>query len=297
MKMASGWNDESNIIPREPVQAGRFYPGESGMLSRSVDQMLKEAPASMGGLPRAVIVPHAGYQFSGPAAAQAYKTFQNVESKKIIRVILLATSHYTYIQGVVVGERPYKTPLGIYPVDSEAIAALKNLSFPRVENKIAVTREHSDEVQIPFLQKILPQAKLVPIIVGDLSGPDFESTAQAIAAIVDDQTIIVASSDFTHYGANFDYTPPFGKDTRTGIYELDQGAIQWIIQRNSAEFAGYIEQTGATICGANPITLLLKIFEVKQWPGQVRVLAYYTSGDVTGDWEHSVSYAAISLGS
>jgi AmmeMemoRadiSam system protein B/AmmeMemoRadiSam system protein A len=294
--MTTEWQDDPNKTPRTPVQAGRFYPGEDGLLSRSIDKMLAEVKAEAGQVPRAIIVPHAGYQFSGPAAAHAYKIFQQPESASIKRVILLATSHYTYVRGVVLGEHPYQTPLGAYPVDTQAIEMLKKLDFPHVKNKIAVTREHSDEVQIPFLQKVLPQAQLVPIIVGDLDEPGLESTAKALSTIVDEHTVFVTSSDFTHYGVNFDYTPQFDNDTRTGIYGLDQGAIDCIARRSSAKFTDYIEQTGATICGANPIRLLLKIFEVNHWPGRVRVLTYYTSGDLTGDWEHSVSYAAIALG-
>lgn len=294
--MTSGWQDDSTNTPRAPVQAGRFYPGEDGLLSRSIDKMLAEVQAEAGQVPRAIIVPHAGYQFSGPAAAHAYKIFQQAKSASIKRVILLATSHYTYVQGVALGGHPYQTPLGVYPVDTQAIETLKKLNFPHIENKIAVTREHSDEVQIPFLQKVLPQAQLVPIIVGDLNESGRESTAKAISAIVDEHTVIVTSSDFTHYGVNFDYTPHFDNDTRTGIYGLDQGAMDCITRRSSAKFMDYIEQTGATICGANPIALLLKIFEINHWPGRVRVLTYYTSGDLTGDWEHSVSYAAVALG-
>ena len=207
--------------------------------------MLAQAQVELTGTPRALIVPHAGYQFSGPAAAYAYKILQQPNSATIKRVVLLATSHYAYLQGVVLGEHPDCTPLGIYQVDTQAVAALKKLAFPRVENKIATTREHSDEVQIPFLQKVLPGARLVPIIVGALNGPDLEATAKAVATVIDRQTIIVVSSDFTHYGANFDYQPKFNQDTRTGIYGLDQGALDWIVRKNSARFSGYIEQTGA----------------------------------------------------
>ncbi len=288
--------DDGNQIPREPSQAGRFYPGEAGVLSRELDQMLTEAEVNIGQIPRAVIVPHAGYQFSGPAAAGAYKIFQEFKSAVIKRVILLATSHYAYIRGVVINERPYKTPLGIYPVDRDAIDELKRMKFPYGKNDAASTREHSDEVQIPFLQKVLPGAKLVSIIVGDLDSQALELTARAISTIVDDSTVIITSSDFTHFGANFDYEPKFDSDNRTGIYMLDQGALNCIAQKSPDRFAGYIEQTGATICGRNPITLLLKMFEINRWPGNVQVLDYYTSGDLTGDWSNSVSYAAVALG-
>lgn len=291
-----GCGEDPSETPREPVQAGRFYPAEPGALSHSLDQMLAQARVELAGTPRALIVPHAGYQFSGPVAAYAYKILQQPGSTPIKRVVLLATSHYAYFQGVVLGGHPYRTPLGIYPIDTQAIAALQKLAFPKVDNKIAATREHSDEVQIPFLQKVLPQARLVPIIVGELSGPDLEATAKAIATVIDQQTIIIVSSDFTHYGANFDYQPKFNCDTRTGIYGLDQGALDLIAEKSSTRFVAYLDQTGATICGRYPITLLLKMFEISRWPGEVRVLKYYTSGDLTGDWDHSVSYAAVALG-
>ncbi len=288
--------EDKNQILREPAQAGRFYPGAAKELEHELDKLLSQAEVKISQMPRALIVPHAGYQFSGPAAASAYKTFQEIKAADIQRVILLATSHYVYIQGVVINANPYKTPLGVYPVDQKAIEKLRQEKFPYQQNPIASTREHSDEVQIPFLQRVLPQAQLVPIIVGELDTADLESTAQAISAIVDPHTIIIVSSDFTHYGSHFNYTPAFDGDTRTGIYKLDEGALNCIARKSPEQFAAYIAETGATVCGHYPILLLLKIFEINKWPGNVQVLDYYTSGDLTADWKNSVSYAAVALG-
>lgn len=291
--------NENNVPSRRQAQAGRFYPADPNELSRQLDQMLAQAKSDLAELPRAVIVPHAGYEYSGPVAAAVYSVFQKFpeSSAAITRVILLAPSHYAYLRGAVVNQASYQTPLGIYPIDSQAIETLERQKFPRVENNTASTQEHSDEVQIPFLQKVLPQARLVPVIIGELDAQNAESLALALSSIIDAQTIIVASSDFTHYGPRFNFAPKFNKDTRTGIAVLDRGAIDCILRTNSSEFVNYLDRTGATICGRNPITALLKIFELNHWPtSETRLIKYLTSGDITGDWGHSVSYAAIALG-
>lgn len=280
--------------PRRPAHAGSFYPEDPQELRRTLNELLGAVCAESREIPRAVIVPHAGYQFSGPAAACSYRALRK-GAEAIKRVILLAPSHYSFVRGAVLNEADYQTPLGVYPVDVPAIQALKETGFSWETNRVASTREHSDEVQIPFLQTVLPQAKLVPLIVGDLARTDRTGTARALANVIDAQTVIVASSDFTHYGMRFGFAPALGADTRAGIYRLDQGAIERL-SGGADSFREYIESTGATICGYNPITLLLEIFAVQGWPIRTRLLQYYTSGDLTDDWENSVSYAAVTLG-
>lgn len=286
---------ESDRQPlRKPAHAGSFYPGDPQELRRILSELLDAVCSEPRKTPRAVIVPHAGYQFSGPAAACSFKAIQN-GAGTIKRVILLAPSHYSYVRGVVLNEADYQTPLGVYPVDGPAIQNLKETGFSWETNRVASTREHSDEVQIPFLQTMLPQAKLIPLVVGDLTRAERAVAAQALSKVIDGQTVIVTSSDFTHYGARFGFTPALGADTRAGIYQLDQGAIDRLSE-GADPFRDYIESTGATICGYNPITLLLEIFAVQGWPIRVQLLQYYTSGDLTGDWANSVSYAAVALG-
>lgn len=287
--------EETKGSPREPAQAGGFYPAEPNRLRTMISQSLTQVKEAPGEFPRALIVPHAGYQYSGPVAAHAYRILQS-NATEIKRVILLATCHYSLVQGVVVNERDYKTPLGIYPVDKKAVAEFLKHQFPHVKNEVEATQEHSDEVQIPFLQTVLPKALLVPVIVGEMNDAGQEATARALSSIVDQNTVIIASSDFTHYGPRFGYTPGFKSDKRAGIHELDQGAINWIIRGDRNQFQAYLRKTGATICGRNPIALLLKMFEVNNWPANGRLLKYSTSGDLTGDWQNSVSYAAISIG-
>ncbi len=277
------------------MHAGTFYPDNRGELERFVRESLSAVRDSAAHLPRGLIVPHAGYVYSGRTAAHAYKILQT-KGKDVKRVILLAPSHYARFSGVIVNERTFRTPLGSYDSDRAAIEELKRKDIPRTSDEAAETQEHSDEVQIPFLQEVLPKAKLVPLLVGDLTGDDLRRAASGIAEIVDESTVIVASSDFTHYGDRFGYAPRFKTDTRTGIRDLDAGAIEFIVRLDPDGFARYIGETGATICGREPIRLLLAILKAKGEDARGRLLHYTTSGDMTGDFSNSVSYAAIALG-
>jgi MEMO1 family protein len=281
---------------RDSRHAGTFYPGDKATLSTMLKKLLSRTSVKLDFIPKAVIVPHAGYVYSGETAASAFKLFE-AASSQISRVILLATAHYSYLDGLAVGRRSYKTPLGTYEVDEAAISKLEvelgpyNKHYP-----VATTREHSDEVEIPFLQTILPKAKLVPVIVGHLPKNNLLQAAKAVSAICDSNTIIVTSSDFTHYGMNFDYMPPFEEKTiKEGLHKLDHGAIDYILKNDVNGFLDYVSDTGITICGVNPIALLLKISETNGWKENT-LLKYTTSGDLTGDYNHSVSYCAISIG-
>ena len=303
-------------VTRAPTHAGAFYPGDAAKIKQAISGYLSAAgtrgfappavakqppqansdsPTVAKQPPRALIVPHAGYDYSGRTAACGYRLWMEAAGK-IDRVILMAPSHYAALGGIVVNERNYSTPLGVYRLDARAVEALLKAGCPNEKNPVAETGEHADEVQVPFLQTVLPKAKLVPLIVGDLSDPDLEAAARALAAIVDDRTVIVASSDFTHYGPRFGYMPAFRGDVGAGIKGIDMGAADLIVKGDLAGFSRYLERTGATICGRNPIRLLLKLFEVKGLAVQGRLLCYATSGEMTGDFNNSVSYASIALG-
>jgi AmmeMemoRadiSam system protein B/AmmeMemoRadiSam system protein A len=283
-------------VTREPANAGAFYSGDRGQLDRDISGYLSAAKVGPdAGSPRAIIVPHAGYAYSGATAGCAYRVLEG-KAGKIRRVILLAPSHYAALGGIVINERNYRSPLGVYRLDVGAVAALKKAGMPNEKNPVAESREHADEVHIPFLQKVLPDARLVPLIVGDLSDSDLAAAANALAAVVDDETVIIVSSDFCHYGPRFGYTPELKGGPKEGIRELDQRAVDLIMKGDLAGFSAYLDRTGITICGRNPIRLLLKLFEAKGWKAEGRLLCYTTSGELTGDYANSVSYAAIALG-
>jgi len=271
---------------KSPI-AGTWYPGTKEKLQSMVNELLENAALpTITGKPFGIISPHAGMQYSGQAAAYGFKALRGAG---ITRVILLGPSHYTYLHGIATsGVDGYQTPLGVVPVDrtiSDALQRHKLFQGPRT----AEMPEHSLEMQLPFLQVVLEYFTLVPLVVGELSGSDYDEAAAALRPYLDSTTIVVASSDFTHYGRRFGYVP-FQSDVKKNLEKLDGDAIKKIIARDSEGFLQYLDATGATICGARPISLLLKLL-----PPQATgtLLKYYTSGDLIGDFTDSVSYASI----
>jgi hypothetical protein len=278
----------NEMVRRSPI-AGSWYPGEKKQLQRQIDEYLANAkPAVIKGRICALISPHAGIQWSGQAAASGYKL---LKGKKIKRVIVLGPSHYTGFRGIATSaEEYYETPLGKIKVDKETTKALYKLPlFQGPRN--AELQEHSLEMQLPFLQVVIGDFLLVPLVVGELSVSDYAEAARDLSPYLDANTIVVASSDFTHYGYRFGYLP-FKEDPRDNLRKLDGGAIKKIIAKDFQGFIAYVEDTGATICGTRPIGIILKILPDNAQGVQ---LDYYTSGDLTGDFSSSVSYASIAF--
>jgi AmmeMemoRadiSam system protein B/AmmeMemoRadiSam system protein A len=278
---------------REPAVAGTFYPGDARKLGAMVDKFLAAAPAAphLLGPPCAMICPHAGYAYSGPTAAANYKLLQ---PGQYARVIVLAPSHYALLQGASVGGfTAFRTPLGDVPVDTEATATLlrcKSVSAcPEPQ-----AREHSLEVQLPFLQRTLGRFSLVPLVVGNAAPRERDALAAALLPLWDERTLIVASSDFCHYGPSFDFEP-FGKTDREHIAQLDREGIDRILALDADGFEGYMARSHNTICGQAPVGVLLRLAKLRQPPPQPSLVAYALSGDIEQDYEHSVSYAAIAF--
>jgi len=181
---------------RHPAVAGRFYPLNPQELRRTVDQLLEQARPATGPAPKAVIAPHAGYVYSGPIAASAYAQF-SADRDLIRRVVLLGPSHFVPVKGVATSSAvAFATPLGNVPVDTDAVRDLQSLPQVRsMDNAHAL--EHSLEVQLPFLQVVLKQFCIVPLLAG-------EASVQEIAQVLDrlwggPETRFVISSDLSHY--------------------------------------------------------------------------------------------------
>ena len=197
---------------------------------------------------RGIIAPHAGFEYSGRCAARAYRSLSPASG--IRRVILLGSSHRSGFYGACVADyAAYATPLGRVAVDTEIcreLAAKKLFKSDRDTMRF----EHSLENQLPFLQKALAgsEFKIVPILFGGLDKKDFAAMAAAIAPYLDEQTLVVASSDLTHYGENFSYTP-FRRDLRDNLTRLDQGFIATILKLDFDRCFAYREKTGITACG------------------------------------------------
>jgi MEMO1 family protein len=282
------------VVPqrvREPAVAGLFYPGDAVTLSKTLDKLLKAAPEhSIPGL-KGLVCPHAGYEYSGPAAAIAYKT---LAGRDITTVIVMGPSHHAWLQGACVpNAEAYRTPLGLVPISPKA-KALAALPPFVIEPKSPVQRppwsnqgpkpppapgqdtpetwEHSVEVQVPFLQKVLKNFKLLPIIVGEA---DPEQIAKTLATVLDDQTIVVASSDLSHYHS---YSAAKELDTRCvkAICDVD------VDQMKTQE-----------ACGKGPVLALMHLARLKGWKAQL--LDYRNSGDATGDKDRVVGYTAVAF--
>lgn len=272
---------------RPAILSGTWYKGTQKALLDQVDSFLEKAkPRVEIGAPVALISPHAGYEYSGQTAAFAYRTVMGLDFR---RVIVIAPSHRVPFNGISIGDWDFfETPLGRIRVDKKGSQSL--LSNPIFSSMAEVHRgEHSLEIQLPFLQRVLKDWVLVPLVVGDLRRDEYRNAAAEISRLVDSRTLVVASSDFTHYGPRFGYVP-FREGIPENIRRLDQGAIDRILSVDFDGFMNYCERTGITICGFRPIGLLLQII-----PPLCRghLLKYETSGRILNDYENSVSYASI----
>jgi hypothetical protein len=280
---------------RLPAVAGLFYPNSSNTLAKTLDAFLAKAPAAkMEGI-RALICPHAGYEYSGPVAAYGYKAIDGGSYKT---VILLGPSHYAYFQGASVpAVAAYETPLGRVPVSAIANGLSKRAPFV-VEPKCQLQRpqwsgqsskpepptgedtpetwEHSVEVQIPFLQRVLGDFQIMPVIFGQV---DPERVAQAIAPLIDDKTLVIASTDLSHFHAY--------EEARA----MDRQTIDWITGMDIASLqSGKAEESA---CGRVPVIALMHLAKMKGWKPQL--LDSRNSGDTAGSKDHVVGYASIAF--
>lgn len=278
---------------RPPAVAGAFYEGAPFALDRQVDSLLRQAvhPATTG-LLVAAVAPHAGYIYSGRCAASLYSL---VSSGQYDRVIILCPSHHAAVPGVSLPDpalKAYSTPLGIMDIDRAVCDALRQKKgFVTVP--AAAIREHAIEVQLPFLQKTARSFQLVPLICGQAEAVDIEAIGAALAPYAGGRTLLLASSDFTHFGPNFGYRPFADKvqDRLRQWLVLASGRIAALDERG---FREHCDATGDTICGDVPIRILMAALRQSGLKGVAgQVLDTATSGELTGDTLNSVSYAAI----
>ncbi|MDH5233059.1 MAG: AmmeMemoRadiSam system protein B [Gammaproteobacteria bacterium] len=253
---------------RPAAVAGLFYPDDPRQLKDMVMQMINKAQTQDFDA-KAIIAPHAGYIYSGPIAASAYKAIEN-KRKQIKRVVLIGPSHRVAFSGIAVSSASeFATPLGNITLDSKAVAQL--IQFPQVQTlDRAHEQEHSLEVHLPFLQLILDDFKLVPLVVGDTQAHE---VAEVINALWDDEaTFIIISSDLSHY---HDYATAqrIDKQTSNAIATLNPDPIGF-------------EQA----CGRNPLNGFLQVAKEKGLKAEI--LDQRNSGDTSGDKSRVVGYGA-----
>jgi len=280
-----------DVNVREPAVAGQFYPSDKKELERFIEHSSQKANLTLSQeRVRAIISPHAGFVYSGSTAAMA---FANIKNKVYENVIVLAPSHRIPFRGIALSSHThYKTPLGNIPVNQKAVRKiLKNhpaVSFLRND---AHDGEHSLETQLPFIQKFLPNSSLIPIICGHID--NVATVVDSLKTFWNKSNLWVISSDFTHYGKDFHYTP-FVNDLENSIEKLDMQAINLILSLQANKFDDYLEKSGATICGASPISILLHtIASMENIKLNAKLINYTNSGRLSGDFSHCVSYASI----
>lgn len=269
--------------------AGTWYTDDPQHLAREVDSYLEAAdPKPVEDL-IALLLPHAGYRYSGMVAAHGVKLLQN---RRYGRVVVIGPSHrVALLDSVSIPDATHiETPLGAIEIDRPAVERLWRdpafQSHPR-----AHASEHSVQIELPFLQRALGAFKLVPIVCGELDEASARDIASSLLGIVDGDTLVVVSTDFTHYGRTFDYVP-FKQDIENNLRTLDMGAFRHIAEKNLPAFLSYVQETGATICGRSPIAVLLAMLPSD---AKFQMLRYDTSGNLTGDWSHCVSYVSAAV--
>ncbi len=258
---------------RRPAVAGMFYPGDAAALARDIRGYLQEPrePTFRAGFPKAVIVPHAGYIYSGSVAASAYSLLRSARGT-VKRVVLLGPCHRVAARGLALpGAAAFETPLGRVPIDERAVAELADL--PQVvSHPAAHAQEHSLEVQVPFLQEVLGDFRLVPLAVGFAAVED-------VAAVIGrlwggPETLIVVSSDLSHYH-------PYRQ-----AVAIDRSTVDAILAYRTD-----IEHDQA--CGATPVIGLLIAAKAR---GLVpELLDLRNSGDTAGGRDRVVGYASIAF--
>ncbi len=277
---------------RPPAVAGALYERLPVALQVQVDGLLRTAatPGVTGRLVAAV-APHAGYVYSGRCAASVYRL---LATGQVSRVFILAPSHRAAFAGVALPDAAlsaYRTPLGDVPVDQVVCGALRGTpGFTEATG--ADRQEHAIEVHLPLLQRTAGPFQLVPLICGVMDANAIASVAGALARHRGPGTLIVASSDFTHYGPNYDFVP-FTANREAALTTWLAGAAARVAALDLAGFDRHCRETRDTICGQNPIRVLMATLQGRAPPVRGQVLNLALSGDVAGDYENSVSYAAI----
>lgn len=266
-----------------------WYTSDSVELKNQLETLIKNAIAPKTDTPIAIIMPHAGYAYSGKVMAATIKTIQDNEFD---RIIILGPSHYVHLENqiAVLSADYIQTPLGKIAIDKNATQEL--LKYKGFINAPDIhPNEHSVQIEIPWVQIMSPKTPIVPLVVGQLDPYSVIEHAEAIKRLITPKTLVLISSDFTHYGASFNYVP-FDTDIEENIQKLDSLAVNYIIQKDLNGFQSFIQNTRAIICGEMPIQLLLALLPTHSVP---HVIGYQTSGKLMSNWTHSVSYVGLAV--
>jgi len=274
-----------------------WYPTKSKLLHKALQDLAVQAREKYPCFVRsssvkALLVPHAAYVYSGLVATSAYQVITQGTFK---RVIILAPSHFESFPGVALpgGEYEfYKSRLGYIPLDS---AILKELSLDESglfhQRHRAHELDHSIEMQIPLIQKYCGECKIVPLLMGNITDDQMQTVAQTLKPYLDDTTLLVVSSDMTHYGSTFGYVP-FTLDIAQNIIALDDQVVASLQNLDLPGFRAMLKRTQSMVCGAVPISCLLSLLQDRS-DITAYVTGYERSSGEEKNPEHSVSYLGM----
>ena len=276
----------------ESTISGSWYPGtESGIRALCGKWEASHGATPPSEAPNVLLLPHAGWAYSGETAWEAVRT---VRGARFRRVVVLAPSHRAWIENRLVAPEAdaVSTPLGSIAIDRDWLDRLALVAPVMRSNRIHAA-EHSAQIEYPLLQVALGAGfSIVPLVMGSFGNDQMGMCVRALSRLVDAETLLVISSDFTHYGDDFSYTPygkGGGENVRRQAAAADAEAFSFIAKGDAGGFAAFVKRTGATICGHVPIEMALRAFPAGT---QMVQRKYTTSGNDGSGYSRFVCYLA-----
>jgi MEMO1 family protein len=267
---------------RAAAVAGTWYPATASALAAAVDSHLARTSRDVDGEVTALIAPHAGLQYSGPVAAHAYRLLRG---RAFDVAVLVGPSHFVAFDGVsIVPSGGFATPFGVVPIDAGCAEALLDQSPAIRDYPAAHAREHSLEMQLPFLAHLAPGLPIVPLVMGQQTAPTAQALGDALAHVLHGRkALLVASTDLSHY-----------HDARTAA-ALDAVVIDCVARFDDAGLQQALEARPDHACGGGPAVAVIRAARLAG-ARSAAILNYADSGDVSGDKSSVVGYLAAALG-
>jgi len=266
---------------RHPAVAGTWYPGTATALAAAVDRHLAATTRDLTGDLVALIAPHAGLMYSGPVAAHAYRLLRG---RAFDVAVLVGPSHFVAFDGVAVSTDDFDTPLGAAALDGTCAAALMQAGRVVREYPAAHSREHSLEMQLPFLKRVAPDVPIVPLVMGHQTASTAEALGDALATVLRGRrALVIASTDLSHY-----------YDAATAA-ALDRTVIECVERFDADGLQGALDVRPDHACGGGPAVAVMRAARALGATDAV-VLQYADSGDVSGDKSAVVGYLAAAFG-
>ena len=263
---------------RQPVVSDRFYPGEPAILRQTLANLIPTVPEAEKVQAKAVIVPHAGYMYSGTVAGETFARVKVPET-----VIILGPNHTGMGHPLAMGISDWEMPLGPVPIQRELAISILKHSEVIVDDDTAHLQEHSLEVQVPFLQYLQPNLTIVPIVVSHVPYEVCQQAAHDLVQAIQSYgkpALLVASTDMTHY------------EPRASANAKDQLALQHILSLDPRGLYETVLGNHISMCGIIPTTIVL-LAALEQGASRAELIRYTDSGEVSGDTAQVVSYAGL----